>query len=131
MSLAMAMTLAMMEIFFQTFIIPLKPWSGEEKTGLGPSVLCLEPNCDRILEQIRGCPWTRLPDYICDGLAGDYYLSCSSTHDEGCWLGGKVGGGQDTEVSVWCVWGSEMLGSGAGKEAGGGESDPAGNYLAR
>lgn len=45
-------------------------------------------------------------------------------HDEGCRLGGRVGrlGGEGrTEVSVWCVWGSRILGSGAGKETGGRE----------
>lgn len=88
----MAMTLAMVEIFFQSFIILSRPWSGEEKTGLGPSVLCLEPNCDGILEQIRGCPWARLTDYICDRLAGDYYLSRSSSR-RGVLAGGEVGGG--------------------------------------
>jgi hypothetical protein len=43
-AMAMKTTLAMMAIIFQSFIILLKPQSGEEKTGLGPSVLCLEPN---------------------------------------------------------------------------------------
>lgn len=58
MFLAMAMTLAMMEIFFRTIIVLLKPWSDEEEnktTGLGLSVLCLERNLpSNSVDQILG-----------------------------------------------------------------------------